>query len=79
MAEWKEPYVAVHHVTVTTTTKSVMLPRQYHPGQGDLVVYVNGLYAVPGPDYRETTPFSIEFTEDLSPGDVIVAHYQKLW
>lgn len=79
MAEWKEPYVAVETVTITAATKSVTLPRRYHPGQGDLVIYLNGFYVIPGAEYKETTPFSIEFTEELTKDDVVIAHYQKLW
>lgn len=79
MPEWKEPYVSVETVTMTATGKTVTLPRRYFPGMGDLVIYVNGMYAVPGKDYVETTPFSVEFTENLEPGDVVTGHYQKLW
>jgi hypothetical protein len=79
VAEWKEPYVAVEPITITSKTRVVNLPRRYHPGQGDLVIYYNGMYAVPGYDYNELTPFSIEFTYDLEPLDTVVAHYQKLW
>lgn len=79
MTKWNEPYVQVETVTIVDPTKSVTFTNRYHPGSGDLVVYLNGLYATKDYEYAETTPFSIEFTEDLQPGDVIVAHRQKLW
>lgn len=77
--EWKEPYVKVEPVEITSPTRVVTAPRRYHPGQGDLVVYYNGMYAVPGKDYKEITPFSIEFLYELEVDDKVVFHYQKLW
>lgn len=77
--KWNEPYVKVETVTITSPTTIVTTPRRYYPGMGDLVVYVNGAYAVPGKDYKELTPYSIQFLEDLEVEDTVVFHYQKLW
>lgn len=77
---WNEPYIHVENVTVSASGQRVVTtPHRYHPGQGDLVVYYNGLYAVKGIDYKEITPYSIEFLEGLEINDTVVFHYQKLW
>jgi hypothetical protein len=77
--QWKEPYVHVETKEITSKTRTITLQRKYHPGQGDLVVYYNGMYAVIGKDYTELSPYTVEFLYDLQPGDTVVFHYQKLW
>lgn len=77
--EWNEPYVKVEPILVTSPTKIITSPRRYYPGMGDLVVFLNGFYAVPGKDYKELTPYSIEFLYNLEVDDTVVFHYQKLW
>ena len=78
--EWNEPYTHTETATVGSNGQRVVTTsRRYHPGQGDLVVYYNGFYAVKGKDYKEITPYSIEFLEDLEKDDTVVFHYQKLW
>jgi len=79
MTQWNEPYVTVETVKVVAIGKSVTFANRYYPGSGDLLVFVNGMYAVKDFDFTETTPFSIEFNDDLQPGDVVVAHRQKFW
>lgn len=76
---WNEPYVHTETVTITGIQRIVTTPRRYHPGTGDLIIYLNGFYAVKGKDYKEITPYSIEFLEDLGTDDTVVFHYQKLW
>lgn len=78
--EWKEPYIHVEPMTIATAgQKVVTTPHRYYPGQGDLTVYYNGMYAVKGIDYKEITPYSIEFLFALEKDDTVVFHYQKLW
>jgi hypothetical protein len=77
--EWKEPYVKAETVEITSITNIVTAPRRYHPGQGDLIIYLNGFYAILGKDYNEITPYTIQFLYDLEINDVVVFHYQKLW
>ena len=76
---WNEAYVKVETVEIAATTRIVTAPRRYHPGSGDLIIYLNGMYAVPGKDYKEITPFSVEFLYELVADDNVVFHYQKLW
>jgi hypothetical protein len=77
--KWNESYVHVETVEIVSPLKVVTAPRRYHPGQGDLTIYLNGAYAVRGKDYKEVTPYSIEFLYELEPEDKVVFHYQKLW
>jgi hypothetical protein len=76
---WNEPYVKTETVKITAPTAIVTTPTKYHPGLGDLVVYLNGSYMIKGKEYTELTPYSIQFIEDLEQGDTVVFHYQKLW
>lgn len=77
--QWNEPYVHREVVEITTARDTINLPKRYHPGQGDITVFYNGLYAVIDKEYLESSPWSIKFTFTLEPGDVVVVHYQKLW
>lgn len=76
---WNEPYAKVLPIPITVPKTVVNVPERYHPGQGDLVVYYNGVIAVPGEDYTETSPWSITFKFTLNPPDTITLRYQKLW
>lgn len=77
--QWNEPYVHVETVDIMSVRRSITLPKRYMPGQGDLIVFYNGVYAIKGKDYDEISPFSVEFKYDLEPEDTVVFHYQKLW
>jgi hypothetical protein len=79
MGLWNEPFVETETVKITAAVRVISFPRRYHPGQGDLWVFLNGMFAVKDVDYREVTPYSIEFTEDLSPEDVVVGQFQRMW
>lgn len=76
---WNESYVDVRPRDITEKTRLITLDRPYHPGQGDLIVFYNGGYAVRGKDYNELSPYTLEFLFDLEPPDTLVLHYQKLW
>ncbi len=77
MPQWMEKFVEVKPIVVTATKRLFNLDKEYHPGQGDLIVFYNGGYAVPGIDYIEVSPWSIEFTFDLEPTETLVLHYQR--
>lgn len=77
---WNESYANGQAVTISADgMKTVTSPLRYTPGAGDLSVYYNGLYAVLGGDYKEISPFTIEFNYPLKKDDVVVFHIQKLW
>lgn len=76
---WEEPYAKIEHVIVQQTTRTITFPRRYDIGMGDLTVYVNGMLAVRDVDYKEVTPFSIEFSEELHESDVVAGHFLKFW
>lgn len=76
---WNEPYKISNSVDIMGVQRVVTTPSRYMPGQGDLTVYYNGLYAIQGKDYVELTPYSIEFLYDVEEGDTVVFHHQKLW
>lgn len=77
--KWKEQQTNVFTTKIAGSTKTVSTPNRFHMGQGDVTIYVNGIYAVRGTDYKEVSPYSIEFVEPLDAGDTVVFHYQKLW
>lgn len=78
--EWNEPYVHTETVTINNPNQRIVTtPKRYHVGSGDLIIYYNGFYAIKNKDYKEITPYSIEFLYDLEVGDTVVFHYQKLW
>lgn len=77
--EWNEPYAHSEPMMISSRQRVVTSPHRFYPGSGDLTVYYNGLYAVLGVDYKEITPYSIEFLYDLEIDDTVVFHYQKLW
>lgn len=79
MTKWNEAYVHVEAVEIASVQRIVTTPRRYHPDSGDLIVFYNGYYAVKGQDYKEVSPYSIEFLYDLEAEDKVVFHYQKLW
>lgn len=78
--EWNESYAKGMPVTIVADgVKLVTSPARYSPGQGDLTVFYNGLYAIKDMDYIEVSPYSIEFKYPLEQGDVVLFHVQKLW
>lgn len=76
---WNEPYVHREIVEVTTPRDTINLPKRYHPGQGDIMVFLNGVYLTLGKEYTESSPWSIKFNGMLETGDSVTVHYQKLW
>ena len=79
--QWNEAYSKMETVEISAPTRMVTLPRRYTPGMGDLTVYLNGVLAVRDKQYKELTPFSIEWidTDELDVDDVVSLHYQKFW
>lgn len=77
--KWNEAYTKVFTTTVAGATKTVSTPYRFHMGQGDVQVFVNGVYAPLGKEYKEVSPYSIEFFDPLEANDNVTFHYQKMW
>lgn len=76
---WNEPYNTQDTFNITSTQRVLNLTTKYHPGSGDLLVFLNGVLARRNIDYKEVNPYTIEFFEDLVADDVVFCQLQKLW
>ena len=76
---WNEPYLSQTVIRIVSTKNVINLQERYHPGSGDISVFVNGLLAAKDIDYIEASPWSLQFNFDLELDDTVVVQYQKLW
>lgn len=77
--KWKEEVSKAFTTTIAGATRTVTTPNPIFMRQADVKVFVNGAYAVQGKDYKEVSPYSVEFTEPLEPLDNVTFHYLKMW
>lgn len=77
--KWNEPYTHAEPIVISSPKKILTFPRKYNVGLGDLVVFLNGFYVTKEFEYKELTPYSIEFEDELEAGDIVTLHYHKLW
>lgn len=76
---WNEESAVQTTIDIVQEQRIISLTKRYRPGQGDLTVFLNGLVARADIDYRELDGYTLEFYDDLKPGDVIICRYLKLW
>lgn len=70
--EIRNEYSREEHIIQTTGQTAIVTNTIYHPGQADLIVWLNGLLQKNGEDYVEDHPTQFTFTEPLRAGDRVI-------
>lgn len=79
MALWNEPAVFLQTFEVYAEREVFNLDFPYRKGMGELTVYYNGIFAVPGEtgDYQEVNSRTIKFNFMCQEGDVVICRIQR--